>query len=331
MTSEPIRSAGETGEPLPYSTRYRRAIVLSLGSAALLYLIAIAFTGSSESLEISQRVDVLDWLYLFGLSLLSYLVRFVRWHFYVRRAGWILPLGLHLPVYFAAFALTTTPGKAGETIRSVLLRPHGIPYSTSLACFFSERLLDVVVVALLATLSAFIFGQQHGFVYGVTAVFLMVIPLLHSAWLPKFLQGMHRRAALARLETALGLLLRLLHDARSLLTFSPLCVGLLLGTMAWGLQGFAFYCVMHMIGFPLALLPAVGIYAFGLLAGALSMIPGGIGATEVATGLMLAAAGADPHIAVVGPLISRMSTLWFAVFLGFVASAWLGSRNRLGA
>ena len=58
------------------------------------------------------------------------------------------------------------------------------------------------------------------------------------------------------------------------------------------------------------------------------MIPGGIGTTEVATGLLLAAAGADPQIAVTAPLISRLSTLWFAVALGLVASAWLGGQRR---
>ena len=99
--------------------------------------------------------------------------------------------------------------------------------------------------------------------------------------------------------------------------------------LAWSLQGFAFYYLMHAIGFELALPLAMGIYAIGLLAGALSMIPGGIGATEAAMGLLLAAAGAKPQIAVIAPLISRLSTLWFAVALGLVASSWLGSQRRL--
>lgn len=312
-----------------YSLRHRRAIILSLSLAALLYLTAVLVTGTTETWQVFSRLGIGGWLLLLGCSFCSYLLRFVRWQYYLRRSGWRLPPRLHLAYYLAGFALTTTPGKAGETIRSVLLRPHGIPYSTSLACFFSERLLDVVVVALLAMLSTVAVHQQHGFIIVVFVVTLVVIPFVHSPLLLKLLEVMHQRVQSVRIKPLLSSLIQLLHDARNLLAPRPLYLGLLLGMLAWSLQGVAFYYLMHTIGFELALPLAIGIYAIGLLAGALSMIPGGIGATEVAMGLLLVAAGAKPQIAVIAPLISRISTLWFAVALGLVASSWLAGQRRL--
>ena len=315
-------------QPL-FSYRHRRAIILSLFAAALLYLVAVVASGAGNAWQAFSRLGIAGWLLLLGCSFCSYLLRFVRWQYYLRRAGWTLPPRLHLAYYLAGFALTTTPGKAGETIRSVLLRPHGIAYPTSLACFFSERLLDVVVVALLATLTTVAFTEQHGFILIVFAITLAVIPFVHSPLLLKLLRAWHTRSQSDRIKTLLEHLTQLLHDARNFLALRPLYLGLLLGIAAWGLQGFAFYYLMQVLGFDAPLPLAMGIYAISLLAGALSMIPGGIGATEAAMALLLAAAGANTHTAVIIPLISRLSTLWFAVGLGLVATLWLGSQRRL--
>jgi len=320
---------GDTPRQPLFSYRHRRAIILSLFLAALLYLVVVIVSGAADAWQAFSRLGLIGWLLLLSCSFCSYLLRFSRWQYYLRRAGWRLPPRLHLAYYLAGFALTTSPGKAGETIRSVLLRPHGIPYPTSLACFFSERLLDVIVVALLASLSMVAFTDQHGFIIVVFVVTLAVIPIVHSPLLLRLLGNMQKRFHSERIKKSLVHLIQLLHDARNFLALRPLYLGLLLGIAAWSLQGFAFYYLMQVLGFDASLPLAMGIYAISLLAGALSMIPGGIGATEAAMALLLAAAGADTHTAVIIPLISRLSTLWFAVGLGLVATLWLGSRQQL--
>lgn len=314
-------------QPL-FSLRHRRAIILSLTLTALLYLIVVMLTGRDEAAQAFSRLGISGALVLLGCSFVSYLLRFTRWQYYLRRVGWRLPLHLHLAYYLAGFALTTSPGKAGETIRSVLLRPHGVPYPTSLACFFSERLLDVIVVSLLATLSTFAIIRQHSLLLIVFGVTLSVIPFVHSPQLLRLLQWLQHVCRPGRLQQFLSHLQSLLHDARNFLAWRPLYLGLVLGIAAWALQGLAFYYLMHTLGIELSLPLAMGIYAVGLLAGALSMIPGGIGATEAAMALLLAAAGVSTEIAVIVPLINRLTTLWFAVALGLLASAWLGSRGR---
>jgi glycosyltransferase 2 family protein len=72
----------------------------------------------------------------------------------------------------------------------------------------------------------------------------------------------------------------------------------------------------------------MGVYAVSLLAGALSFVPGGIGTTEGAMALLLAGLGAGTATVVAAPLISRLTTLWFAVSLGLVAAARLGLRRE---
>lgn len=64
------------------------------------------------------------WAQVVVLSLVSYFLRFSRWHHFIVALGHNkVPIFRNLEIYLAAFALTLTPGKAGETIRSVYLHP----------------------------------------------------------------------------------------------------------------------------------------------------------------------------------------------------------------
>ena len=45
-------------------------------------------------------------------------------------------------------------------------------------------------------------------------------------------------------------------------------------------------------------------------------------------GLLLLNNGVEPGVAVAVPIISRLSTLWFAVCLGLLSSLYLGIRQK---
>lgn len=83
------------------------------------------------------------------MSAINYALRFVRWQLYLSVLGHSLARRKSLRIYLAGFALTTTPGKAGEALRGVLLRPLGVPYPQSFAAFVSERLSDLLAIVLL--------------------------------------------------------------------------------------------------------------------------------------------------------------------------------------
>ena len=295
-------------------------------AAAALYLFAVISTGYEQALQAFTRMGWQGWSLLIACSFLSYLVRYIRWQYFLRRAGLTLPHRLHFLYYLAGFALTTTPGKAGETIRSVLLHPHGVPYHTSLATFFSERLLDVLVIALLASLILTAFGEYLLYVLFAGLLLLSALPLLHSRLPVSLLYCLYMRLHGERLRHILRHLIHLLRDAQHLLSSRFLYAGFTLGLLAWMIQGLAFYYILQHSGFHTSLSLALGIYALSLLAGAASMIPGGLGSTELAMGLLLAAAGAEQHIVFTIPVISRLGTLWFAVLLGLAAGGLLSLR-----
>lgn len=310
------------------SARHRRAIAISVMAAAALYLAAVIATGYEQAWHAFFHLGWHGWLLLLACSFSSYLIRYVRWQYYLRRAGWHIPHRLHFLYYLAGFALTTTPGKAGETIRSVLLRPHGVPYHTSLASFVCERLLDVMVIAMLASLLLTLFTEHALFVVLAGASLLAILPLLHSPYPARMMTWLQTLTRSQRIQRGLQHMLHLLGDARMFLAPRMLYAGFALGALAWTIQGLAFYYVLQQAGMQITLVLALGIYALSLLAGAASMIPGGLGSTELAMGLLLGAAGADQALVLTVPVISRLATLWFAVLLGFIATGILGSHRK---
>jgi uncharacterized protein (TIRG00374 family) len=63
-------------------------------------------------------------------------------------------------------------------------------------------------------------------------------------------------------------------------------------------------------------------YSSSTLAGALAMMPGGLGVTEVGMTTLLTTLGAGtirPSVASATAILVRLATLWFAVVLGMLA------------
>ncbi|MDP2769829.1 MAG: flippase-like domain-containing protein [Giesbergeria sp.] len=108
-----------------------------------------------------------------------------------------------------------------------------------------------------------------------------------------------------------------LHSGRCF-SLPMLLYGITLGLVAWGAEGLAFYYIMHALGSDLSLPTALFIYAFSMLVGALSFLPGGLGGAEATmVALLMLNHVAQPQ-AVAATVLIRLATLWFAVALGIL-------------
>ena len=111
---------------------------------------------------------------------------------------------------------------------------------------------------------------------------------------------------------------------RRCFSLPAMSMGLALGVVAWFAEGLGFWWLLVALDHPLPLSTAVFIYAFAMLVGALSFLPGGLGGSEAAMVALLTLTGLPEASAVSATLICRLATLWFAVGLGAV---FLGRRR----
>jgi uncharacterized protein (TIRG00374 family) len=120
----------------------------------------------------------------------------------------------------------------------------------------------------------------------------------------------------------------------SILGAVPLAVALALACVAWGLQCLCVWVIAA--AFPDVHLTIAGslVACCGpLLAGALALVPGGLGATEASmTGLLIGLGGSSitSSEAVAITMSFRLVTFWLAIALGLIALVVWRARPRLG-
>ena len=298
-----------------------RSISLAIVVAVVMY-VGMATLADWEAFGAAvSALPGLLWAQVVVLSLVSYLLRFSRWHHFIVALGHKVPILRNLEIYLAAFALTLTPGKAGETIRSVYLHPYGVSYPHSIGAFVSERLLDLVAVGALASLAVSMFPEQRLWMFAAIACIVIVTLLLRS----RLLSLIGRRAAGSSVA---GHAANLVATVRFLLSGRRVAVVAPLSLMAWIAQGVSLYLIVHALGYELTASTVIAIYCLSILAGAASFIPGGLGATEAAIVLLLSAAGVGQTDAITASLVSRSLTLWLAVGIGVVAMIRAAFANK---
>lgn len=299
-----------------------RALSLAVALAVLVYMGMATMADWSAFGDAVSATPALMWFQVIALSLVSYLARFMRWHRFLLALGHPVPVWRDLEIYLSGFALTLTPGKAGETVRSVYLQPYGVRYTESIGVFIAERLLDLIIVGLLASLAAFIFPEHRSWALGAVAFFFLMTLMLRSR-IMAFLAERLARHSLGK-HTARGI-----DTVRFVLSGRRLAGALPLSLLAWSAQGFSLYLVVRALGYDIPATDVMSIYCLSILAGVASMIPGGLGATEAAIALLLNAVGMSQGDAITASLISRGLTLWLAVGIGIAAMSRIAMSAQL--
>ena len=251
-----------------------------------------------------------------ALSLLNYATRYLRWNWYLRQLGHHLPAFRHLRIYLAGFALTATPGKAGEALRCVLLKPEHVPYGDSLAALLSERISDVLAVLTLSLLVLLVYPQLYPvgvlFAVGCLGFFLLLTPKFQH-FLSQWVAGKRGRLAYAARQV-----MNVVDAARRCHSVALVSRGFAIGILAWGAEGIALWLMLEQVDAGIVWYQAISIYCLAMLAGAASFMPGGLGGAEAAMTAMLVMSGVSLPVAVAVTLVVRLVTLWFAVVIGLV-------------
>lgn len=290
-----------------------------MAAAAVGYVGFALWAGWAEVTAALGRISGLGIVVALLCSLTNYGLRFVRWQMYLRQMGHAVPVAASGQIYVAGFALTITPGKAGELLRSVLLKPYGVAHTQTVAAFFSERLADLLAIILLVLFGLTLYPQAQPVVaVGLGMVLLALAMLIWPGWVALLRQ---KTQAAGKLNHLLKQILRMLRTARSCHRPAVLLPAFALGLLAWSAEAVATYWILWQMGLDIAFSFAVFAYALAVLAGALSFLPGGLGSTEAVLTALLVTQGIALPEALAATVIIRLSTLWFAVTLGGIA--WL--------
>jgi uncharacterized protein (TIRG00374 family) len=253
---------------------------------------------------------------LLGLSLVNYLIRAWRWLVLSSFLGFKVPPQRNVLYYLAGYALTSTPGKAGEAVRLWFLKAgHGVPYARSMAIMLADRALDMWAVVILVLVC---FADFSGHLWQGLAVVALIILLSVPIVFPRLLMPLlglglrlapKRRRLWAKARRAIHSMAELSHWRTYGVTLVPSVAG-------WAAEGLALCLLLRFFGADVSAPDAVFVFSFSMIVGAASMLPGGLGSTEVTAVVLLTALGVNFDAAVASTALVRVTTFWFAVGIG---------------
>lgn len=295
------------------TSRQLRLLMFSVGAGAAGYLVFALWSGWREVLTAMSHIGWQALVIALLLSLLNYALRSERWRLYILSNGYRISRIDNLRIYVAGFALTTTPGKAGELIRGVFLKPYGVTFHHTAAMFFSERVADLIAVLIITAAGL---SQLHqGEIYYAILVLVLLLGLLVLR--TRGPEQLLRRLAGER--KGLHWLANVAASSRALWRGRLLWQVQGLSVLAWFAEGLGAWLVLRTLMPEMALETGLFIYGFAMIVGALSFMPGGLGGTEATMTGLLVLQGLSVPEAVAATVVIRLATLWFAVLLGLLA------------
>ncbi len=264
-----------------------------------------------------DKIRDLPVLYLFaalGLASANFLLRFLRWAFYLKVLKIDAPAGISALVFLSGLAMSITPGKAGELVKCYLLNSRtGAPVSRSAPVVVMERLTDVISVIILG-LTGFALLPMPVVVVLAVALVVSVAGLLFAVS-----RQASRLAGLPILSRWSELLRDSQEGFKELAAPRVMAAGVAMGVVAWFAEGLALWLILKGIGSDIPLVRALPIYAAATLVGAVTALPGGLVGTEGSMLALLQQSGLTRAGASAGTVLVRLVTLWFAVAVGLVA------------
>jgi uncharacterized protein (TIRG00374 family) len=261
-----------------------------------------------------------DILIIVGLVSIGFLLRAGRWHYYIGVLQWEVPLLHSISAFVASIALTATPAKSGELAKAALLRSqHKISLSQGAGVLLIERLGDLFAIIVLSIGGLTLFIDLSSNVLA-SVIVVGVVAFLAA----KFRVVLVRVQAIPKLHNPSLRLINMLDAVWLLMQPIPLLVGGSVALAAWSCEALAFHYLVGRLGIHSSLLISFSIHGLSTLAGALSMLPGGLGGFEAAMAFLLTRVAAPTSVATVAVVIFRLCTLWLFSLTGAIfMCAWM--------
>lgn len=311
------------------SRLFRRTLVgVALG--IILYIALLIYWGVDEFADIIGPSTWLAFSWALAGSSLNYALRFLKWalclswlgiHRDLNREGRRLSKSRSLAIYLAGLSMSVTPGKVGEVLRSSLLQAsEGVPFARTAPVVVADRLSDLLALIVLSLVGMASFPEYWLYVAMLGILVVIAVVILGT---PRICLALLRRVgALPRLSSIGQKAAALTTSASVLLRLRSLMLLTLISVVGWWLECVGYWWILSSFSSTeVGLRTCTFLWSTTTLVGALSFLPGGLGATEASLGVLVLelVPGLKAAAAVASTMLIRAATLWFGEVVGAFA------------
>lgn len=303
--------------------KYKKRIIYSIVFGALVYIALSIYANLGLLLQAFEKFHWLMFIPVLLLSLGNYVLRFLKYEYYTKVLGIQIDRKMNFIIFLSSFIMSVTPGKVGEVFKSYLLKEqNGTPIAESAPIILAERITDFISLIMLSMVGVIMFGFESKLIIIIGVLFIILILLISSKKISYSIIGFFDRFAFfskisGKVYTAYGSIYKMVR-------IKELIICIFLSILAWFCECLGMYIVINSFGevspVHVDIFVSTFIYGFATIAGSVTMLPGGLGATDASiTFLLISLKSITESVAVAATLLVRVATLWFAVIIGIIA------------
>jgi hypothetical protein len=289
----------------------------------IFYVVFIAY---ADFEKFSTNISEFDFFYLpiiLAFVFLDIIIKSVRQQLLYKQIEVSISFKTGILLYISGLSMIVTPGGSGELIKSYYLKKNfGYPLAKTFPVVIMERLLDLTAIAGILLIVGLLLGND--------SIIILLLLLIFTVSLI-FISGKKKKLfnfLLSVLEKIPILKKQAASFSESYQVFGELTSSKIM-TKTLGLSFFvwvtdAIMIYFIFIGFNLnfdIIFSTFSMYG-SLLLGVLTMLPAGVGVTEVSFVEILKSEGVDTATSTSLVILFRLVTIWFLTVLGFCATRY---------
>lgn len=299
--------------------RVKYFIIAGLAASLAVFVGIAIFGGIYKVSDIIASMNFYVYAIALLLVLASYLIRFVKWDYYLKKLGVRVPFKENMMIYLSLYSMNITPGKIGRVVSAYTLsKISGVKVAKIVPAVTMDIFTDFIGFAVFALLFSI---YAHRFViYILAADLILLLPFvfLTHDWLYQKLKNALKRFKKNQYFGMFSVYGDEYFSSQSgLNNFKTYAYSLLVTLPADFLVGLALFITLFSFGITAHVGATIFVYSSSQLFGMVSGVPGSIGVSD---GTLVAMIGGvfnlDSMTSSAATIMTRVATLWLGVLIG---------------
>jgi len=294
----------------------------------IFYVIFAIYYDANQFIESLEKVNLYFIIPILLCFTTSILIKSLRQMLFLRHLGIKIPLKQNTIIYLAGLSMLITPAGLGEMIKShFLLKKYNQPVSKTIPLVLVERYHDALAILSILIIFSIITGTTFLtiplLIIGIL-LFVSLIVIKSRKLFPMFQKVIRKVKIFQTLEN------HSIEFNKSLVSFTSKKIffsGWVVGMAAWSFDGLGIFLCFQAFELDFDFFISALLGLASILIGALTLIPGGVGVTEVSFVAFLSLYGIESSIASALALFFRLLSIWYVTCIGFVATKFALSKN----
>ena len=303
-------------------------IILIIIFIITFYIIYIAY---SDFEEISSNMEEFEFTLLpiiFLFLLTGFGIQSLRQQILLKKIGVRISLKENYLLYLAGLSMIITPGGLGETIKSYYLKKRfGYSISKTFPLVFVERFQDMITLVIVLSFLLIFIQIYEVMVLEIIAACVIIISYIIFRTKKIFVKIINFSQKISRLRKFGDNMSESYEGFYSMTEGKTMIKCAAVGIVSWTLEAIAIYLVFLAFNIDLGFILTTIIAYASILFGGVSLLPGGVGITEISATTLLTKEGVELSLATSIIIMMRISTIWLSTTTGFIASRFFISKK----